>query len=337
MGSNTTSIPFDQLGGADLVVGAGRVADADAGDNKKPGHKLHDTKLKGNLLLRNVFGAIHTGDRHHTPPFFVFTKGHKGRDVMFRGLAVPGAKGVSQVDDLVAVWRTKNQQRFQNYRALFTILDQSTISRAWLRDLLAGTPHTANTPSTWRLWHTRGRYNPLISPHTIEYRTKEQQLPGDRLQQGILLEIIGHFKSHPQREYAFERCAAEIVCKMDSNVFEYELTRPWRDGGRDALGRYKIGPLDGSIHVEFAMEAKCKGFDNGSGVKETRLVSRLRHWQFGIFVTTSYVSEQAYRELKEDGHPVIIIAGRDIARILIDAGLTTPPAVADWLRTEFPC
>ena len=33
-------------------------------------------------------------------------------------------------------------------------------------------------------------------------------------------------------------------------------------------------------------------------------------------ITTSYISKQAYDEVKEDGHPIILITGRDIVRIL---------------------
>lgn len=36
----------------------------------------------------------------------------------------------------------------------------------------------------------------------------------------------------------------------------------------------------------------------------------------GIMITTSYISKQAYDEVKEDGHPIILITGRDIVRIL---------------------
>lgn len=101
---------------------------------------------------------------------------------------------------------------------------------------------------------------------------------------------------------------------MDRNITDYDLTRPWRDGGRDAIGNYRIGYLDNTISVEFALEAKCKQPDSGSGIRETsRLISRLRHRQFGIFVTTSYVANQAYKEILEDQHPVVIISGIDIA------------------------
>jgi hypothetical protein len=60
------------------------------GDNKKPGFELHETPRSGNKLLQSCFTVLHTApdQRGKTPPFLVFTKGSKGRDVVFRGLAV---------------------------------------------------------------------------------------------------------------------------------------------------------------------------------------------------------------------------------------------------------
>jgi hypothetical protein len=53
-------------------------------------------------------------------------------------------------------------------------------------------------------------------------------------------------------------------------------------------------------------------------------------------VTTSAVNRQAYEEIREDGHPVIIICGRDIAKILIDKGFNSLSIILAWLNTEFP-
>lgn len=134
-------------------------------------------------------------------------------------------------------------------------------------------------------------------------------------------------------EYAFERCAAEIARLMDSNIVNYQLTRPWRDGGRDAIGIYRIGIPGNAINVDFALEAKCHQLNVGSGVRETsRLIARLRHRQFGIFITTSYVDVQAYKEIIEDQHPVIIICGVDIARILIHSGINSTILLENWLQ-----
>lgn len=40
------------------------------------------------------------------------------------------------------------------------------------------------------------------------------------------------------------------------------------------------------------------------------------HREFGILVTTSYLAPQAYSELTEDKHPVVIIAGGNIVSTL---------------------
>ncbi len=42
---------------------------------------------------------------------------------------------------------------------------------------------------------------------------------------------------------------------------------------------------------------------------------------FGVLVTTSYLQEQAYQELKADGHPIVVIAARDIVEILAFQGI----------------
>jgi hypothetical protein len=51
--------------------------------------------------------------------------------------------------------------------------------------------------------------------------------------------------------------------------------------------------------------------------------------------TTSCVHEQAYNEIIEDGHPVLIIAGVDICGILRKSGYNSVEAVSRWLQTNF--
>jgi len=124
---------------------------------------------------------------------------------------------------------------------------------------------------------------------------------------------------------------------MDPNINIDVITRPSVDGGRDALGTYRVGPIADRIPLDFALEAKCYGSENSVGVKElSRLISRLRHRQFGILVTTSYLGHQAYEELRSDRHPVVIISGADIAGILVKAGIGTANAVQEWLMASFP-
>jgi hypothetical protein len=119
-------------------------------------------------------------------------------------------------------------------------------------------------------------------------------------------------------------------------VDSFEVTRPTRDGGRDVVGLYAIGPETDPIRLDFALEAKCYRPGNPVGVKEVaRLISRLRYRQFGVLVTTSPLHEQAYKEVRDDGHPVIILAGRDLVKILKDHGLGTKSALLAWLTERY--
>lgn len=299
------------------------------GDNKKPGHELHNTPKKGNLLLRQSFSLLDLGQRVSIPPYLIFTKKGVGRDVVFRGLAVPGVKGLQPIENLIAIWKTQKGNRFQNYKASFTILDCERISREWINDLESGNKITNNTPIVYKEWLTNGIYLPLMTEKSIEYRYKKDQIPNNKDELSIILEIHNFFKD----PFSFEKCAAELIKLMDKNVVAIDLTRPWVDGGRDGFGKYRIGTKDNSIDVEFAFEAKRYGLNNSVGVEDTsRLISRIRFRQFGILVTTSYVHIQAYKEIIEDGHPIIIISACDIVYILKQAGISSLDQVKIWLK-----
>jgi ABC-type lipopolysaccharide export system ATPase subunit len=102
------------------------------------------------------------------------------------------------------------------------------------------------------------------------------------------------------------------------------------------VGRLRIGGTttqsDG-IHADFALEAKAYGLANGVGVSDlSRLISRLKHRQFGVLVTTSYLAQQAYIELREDRHPVVVMSGGDIVEVLRGQGIRSPAQVRQWLE-----
>ena len=314
------------------------------GDNKTPGHELHDTRAGGNKVLRHAFDRLHDEikPRAEIAPFLIFKKfptATGARSVQFKGLAVPGFPGLSATEDLVAVWKTSDGQRFQNYRAVFTVLNVAVIRRDWILDLAAGNYDSEHAPKAWVEWRATGRYLPLKAEPTTVIRTTEQQTPDTPLKSEILSCVWHYFKDVP---IVFEAFAARIYQMTDSRVIVDEITRGTIDGGRDAIGRYMLGMGDDPVYAEFSLEAKCyrpplNGESaNTIGVREvSRLISRIRHRQFGVLVTTSVVARQAYEEVREDRHPIVFISGRDIAEILIKHGFNSVTRVNTLLNNEF--
>lgn len=305
------------------------------GDNKMPGRQLHDTPRFGNQILQNLFAIARSGKegRARLPPILVFSSADIRRDVIFLGLAVPGSVGEDATEDLVAIWRTRDNSRFQNYRARFTILNVGTVTRPWLKGIIDGSRDDGLAPAAWRNWIDTGRITPLVAPRTLEYRHRREQLPSTAGGVEIVRAVHQFFEKDP---HGFEACAAELVRMMLPDVVSLDLTRRSRDGGRDAVGKMRIGSGQSAILVDFAMEAKCYGADKGVGVREmSRLISRLRHRQFGVLVTTGYVDQQAYKEIKDDQHPIVVIAAADIAVLLMNSGFGTASDVEEWLNRSF--
>ncbi|NUK02009.1 restriction endonuclease [Streptomyces lunaelactis] len=309
------------------------------GDNKKPGQDLHTTPRSGNALLRDAFAASHgtTAERAAgVRPFLLFEKaGTSGRSVRFRGLLAPGGPAMTSDDELAAIWRATAGHRFQNYRSQFTVLDHATIPRTWIQHLLDnGNPLEGGCPDVWRTWIEGRVYRPLLAPATTVIRTKAAQLPDDPVGQAMLEAIRDYFRG---REHDFEACAVAIWRLMAPNTGAVDVTRPSRDGGRDAVGTYSLGPTANRIAIDFALEAKCYAHTNSVGVREvSRLISRIRHRNFGVLLTTSYFHRQVQEEVQEDGHPISLICGRDITDALRQHGRTTTAAVQQWLSQSFP-
>lgn len=229
------------------------------GDNKTPGHELHETAPGGNKILRRVFELLHGSppERARIPPFFVFMKyptEASARSVQFRGIAVPGFASLPSTSDLVAVWKTTDGKRFQNYRATFTILDCGTISRKWIEDVTSGIPMPDDVPDAWKRWTKTGQYRALTAEPTTIIRNMESQLPNSPLKISILESIWNHFRNTP---HAFERFAARIFQMHDPRVIIDSITQASVDGGRDAFGRYLLGLSEDPVYAEFSLEAKC--------------------------------------------------------------------------------
>jgi hypothetical protein len=296
------------------------------GDNKTAGSDLHDTSLKGNLFLKEIFEYASSEDfdiRIKIPPIFVFKK-DKGRDVQFKGLVVPGIKDKDLKDWLTAVWANRKEGgRFQNYKALFTILDTSNgsyfsdkalINLGWLNDIENGKAYESiYAPTAWKKYVLSGKFTPLMCVKEKIYRSRSEQLLST--DEGMkMLDYLHDYFIEKDGGYSFENFACDLAKSMNPSIVEIINTRPVRDGGFDGAGKYCIfDSLENSILVDFFLEAKCYQTNRSCGVKETsRLISRIKNRQFGILFTTSFLSQQAYEEITEDEQPIVVISGGDI-------------------------
>lgn len=120
------------------------------GDNKEPGREIHETI--GNKLFRIIFNNLHLNKKEAIPPIFLFSKGGSGFDRIFKGLLIPGNNMFQETEDLIAIWKTKKSQRFQNYKAIFSILSIKEITRDWINDIINNNRFSSNAPVEWINW-----------------------------------------------------------------------------------------------------------------------------------------------------------------------------------------
>ncbi len=306
------------------------------GDNRSEGSELLETKKGGNRILHDAYNNLESEEgRRHMPPFLLFERHGNKRDVKFRGLAVLGVKSKYQHKELIAFWTTKNGKRFQNYEAHLTVLDIGKIPRDWLSARRKGDPeHESLAPKRWAKFIEKGRNGivPLKSNPLEGIPKKIDQLPIPGSEGEAIVNTIRNYYSG--NEYDFEKCAIKIIEMMDENFVDLKLTRKRRDGGRDAIGHYRIGSVGDTcqLRIRCLMEAKLYSPNNGVGVSQTsRLISRLKNKEFGVLVTTSYIDPQAYAEIKEDGHNILFVDAKNIGDILYHNGFDRV-SVIEWLE-----
>jgi hypothetical protein len=305
------------------------------GDNREGSQDIDKTKPGGNRLLASTFRLLHSNPRHRDqiPPFFLFEKGVKNRDVIFRGLLVPGAIELEEGEDLVAVWRSRGKDVFQNYRATFTILDAARIDRRWIKAISSGDFSTEYAPTEWKQWVRTGSARALKAAPVRSWRTKVEQLPQSAADHALLDTLYSHFHEDP---HLFEKFALH-VWQADLHGSSGEVTRKSRDGGFDAFGDLAVGPASDRISLGWVLEAKCYRPGYSVGVKQVmRIISRVRPRMFGAIITTSYVDRQAYEEIRADGHPIAIYAGADLVKYLRGIGLGDQATLKTALYADYP-
>jgi hypothetical protein len=315
------------------------------GDNRFPGHGIHDTPRRGNLILRDIFASLHSSiePRCQVPPIFLFSKypnKASTRSIRFLGLCAPGSPGLKPPHDLARKQKRFESRRFWNYRAIFTLLDIPVINRVWIDDLERGRKDSPHRPIVWKMWLKSGLYRPLQQAHRYRVRSSAMQLPRDDLRKAMLFKLYRYFSSEP---YKYLHFAADIYALTDTKITLGRVKRHSPDGSYAVTGKFRLGVDADPVHLGFLVETKCYNPGIGTrkrksiGVKEIlKMLSRLEDQQLGVLVTTSVVTQQAYEAIREQNHPVVCIAGADIIDILFSINIKTVRQLTDWLSHNYP-
>ena len=156
----------------------------------------------------------------------------------------------------------------------------------------------------------------------------------------MLLKLYQYFSSE---SYKFLHFAADVYALTDPKIILGRVRRNVSDGSYNITGKFRLGIDTDPVHLGFIVEAKCYNPGIGTrkrksiGVKEIlKMLTRLEEQQFGVLVTTSVVTQQAYEALREQGRPVVCVSGTDIIDILFSKNIKTVRQLSDWLSHDYP-
>lgn len=324
------------------------------GDNKHPGTELHETNIHGNAILRNIFDFACSDDinmRKRIPPIFIVKGGPEGgRDIQYIGLAVPGTNKTEKRNWLTAIWASdENGNRFQNYKALFTVLDTKDGSRfspndasvdlRWLTDIQNDkTLESVYAPKSWVSYIEKRKFEALLPQILVSHvKNKDEQMPAPETEDMAMLNCLQNYFVEKDRGYSFEEFANHMVQTLDESVLYINTTRKYKDGGFDGEGEYRIFRTSiNEIKIPFLVQAKCYKTNVSLKVHDTaRIISRLQKGHFGVIITTSYLSEQAYDEILKDRCNLVILSGKNIVEYLHRVDIHTVKKLIDYLKKSY--
>jgi len=279
--------------------------------------------FRGNATLRKIYDYILGGQKELVPPILHFSKPRKGV-VQFNGLCV--------LDKLDISWFDDHGQPVRNYHAKLTILDCAEVCTAWLHHRVKSESPISldehpESPESW-LNYKKGNKKP-IDIWVKQIRSEAQQLPPVDSDDDKVLKQLSSLDP-----YDFEKVIVAIFQQMTDITHHVAGTKATGDGGFDFYGTFK---LPRPVGYEIAFRGEVKRYSRSTAVDPksvSRLVARLTRREYGIFVTTSYFTKQAQKEVLSDGYPVHLIAGSDLVHILKHLRLLSGGLLrADWLES----
>lgn len=206
----------------------------------------------------------------------------------------------------------------------------------------------AVAPPSWRKWVTTGP--PSLSNADVrrvvlrgDVQTYDEQVPDLDSRLGRVLETVYH-RYDGNYKHGFQALAALatelVIAGPGLNYHGGWVTPVGPDGGVDFVQRLDLGRGFSSTKLVVLGQAKCRKpwprATNGVSAEElARVVARLRRGWVGSYVTTSFFTEVAQREMVADEYPIILIPGRRVAQAAEELrdtlGIGTVDGFLDWV------
>lgn len=331
------------------------------GDNKPESGKQAEA-VAGNAALldeMSLYGAEERATREQAAPllFFENVGSAEGRPLTrFIGFGV--------IELAHRVTQLFKGHTFTNYAfdcVLFRGVDdvdgREALDFGWIDDRRdAGlTDVEANTaaPDSWQFWletgatglaHRRVRRF-VIREDVLTY---EDQVPTRDSRVGRVLEQV-YERYEGQYKHGFQALASRvtelILSEPGLSYFEGWVTPVGPDGGVDFVQRLDIGSGFSSTRLVVLGQAKCRRpwprATNGVTAEElARVVARLRRGWIGAYVTTSFYTEAAQREMIVDEYPILLVHGARLARAVEELrdifGFRSVPELLDHIDQRYP-
>jgi len=292
------------------------------GDAKKhKSKKLLD--FQGNKLLDAINNYRLEGKRSLIPPILHFSKPIKGQ-VQFNGLCA--------LENLEITWFDSKGSPVRNFRAHLSIIDEEEVSVEWLhsrarcRDESQLNEHE-DTPDNWKKY-LRGDLRKL-DIWIKEVRSTVDQLPELGTSEEKILKELTKLDS-----YEFEAVVVALFRRLKGITHKIEGTKPIGDGGFDFFGEFRL-PRPLNYNIRFLGEVKKYAKTNAvDPIHVSRLVARLDRGQYGVFVTTSYFTVQAQKEVLSSNYPVKLISGIDLVDFMKELKIISNGILdSDWIKS----
>ena len=328
------------------------------GDNKPELRRTAEAADGNKVLLQemDLAGSGSLADRVRAAPLLFFR--NRGSST---GLPLTEFLGYGVIKEAHRVTQLYRGETFSNYAFDCVLingesdtdgrefLDMDWIDARW-DPKIDDAACAQKAPESWRRWARIGSTSldrrdvrRFLLPHAWPY---EEQVPDEASPLGAVLREI-YDKYDSDYKHGFQALAAlvaqHIISEAGLIYQEGWVTPVGADGGVDFVQRLDVGSGMSSTQLIVLGQAKCrKPWPRGAGVSAeelARVVARLRRGWLGAYVTTSFFTEPAQREMVMDEYPIVLIPGRRLAETaeqIRDArGFESITSLLNWVDEQY--